>query len=542
LIDDDDDHGVDDGDEPSAAALDPDTVATGAAADSAADADDRLKGLPRILRYAMLINDRTDGSIAQRLIAEIDELCPGLPANIAWAADPAPTTGLALAAELDRLAVLRDLPLLRSLSDCARLLSVSLPCDAGRLGDFRRVTRAMRIAFDDCADDLVEEQRCDLERFIAGWATLPTAADMAGAPGTWPAVNFAARLGDQMARYRIRSAAADAARRVRRDLDRQPDATRGPDAATSTPARTAPRSGQAEPAPATPLPPHHVLVGRIDDVGIGSAKLKGIVEPVKDVLNIPLPLIETPALDQVRSTLRAEFPHAAAVIDFALADLIGRPVVKLRPLLLVGEPGGGKSRFARRFSETLGLSIWWVDAAQSDGAVLGGTDRRWHSAECCHPLLAIARGRSANPIILLDELEKAGTRTDYGRLWDCLLGLLEPETSSRYPDPALQIPLDLSHVNYLATANSLEPLPAPLHDRFRIVAFPKPALADLDALLPGLFKTLAAERGIDARWIAPLDPDERAAVTSAWPGGSVRRLLRILDAILQARDQHATRQ
>lgn len=539
MIDSDDDHGFDDNDESSAASLDPDTIATGAAADSAADADDRLKGLPRILRYAMLVNDRTDGSIAQRLIAEIDELCPDLPANIAWAADPAATTGLALAAELDQLAVLRDLPLLRTLGDCARLLSLSLPCDAGRLGDFRRVTRAMRIAFDDCADDLVEEQRCDLERFIAGWAALPTAAD---ATGVWPAVNFAARLGDQMARYRIRSAAADAARRVRRDLDPQPDATRGPDAATSTPARTAPRSGPAEPAPATPLPPHHVVVGRLNQVEGGSAKLKGIVEPVKDVLNIPLPLIETPALDRVRSTLVAEFPHAAAVINVALADLIGRPVIRLRPLLLVGEPGGGKSHFVRRLGEVLGLSIWRVDAAQSDGAVLGGTDRRWHSAECCHPLLAIARGRSANPVILLDELEKAGTRTDYGRLWDCLLGLLEPETSSRYPDPALQIPLDLSHVNYLATANSLEPLPAPLRDRFRIVTFPKPTVADLDALLPGLFKTLAAERGIDARWIAPLAADERNAIASAWPGGSVRRLLRILDAVLQARDRHATRQ
>lgn len=107
---------------------------------------------------------------------------------------------------------------------------------------------------------------------------------------------------------------------------------------------------------------------------------------------------------------------------------------------------------------------------------------------------------------------------------------------------ALQIPLDLSHVNYLATANSLEPLPAPLRDRFRIVTFPKPTVADLDALLPGLFKTLATERRIDARWIAPLDADERNAIASAWPGGSVRRLLRILDAILQARDQHATRQ
>lgn len=203
MIDSDDDHGVDDGDEPSAAALDPDTIATGAAADSAADADDRLKGLPRILRYAMLINDHTDGSIAQRLMAEIAELCPDLPVNIAWAADPATTTGLALAAELDRLAVLYDLPLLRSLGDCARLLSLTLPCDAERLRDFRRVTRAMCIAFNDSADDLAEEQRCDLERFIAGWAALPTAADMAGAPGTWPAVNFAARLGDRMARYRI---------------------------------------------------------------------------------------------------------------------------------------------------------------------------------------------------------------------------------------------------------------------------------------------------------------------------------------------------
>lgn len=182
MIDSDDDHGVDDGDEPSAAALDPDTIATGAAADSAADADDRLKGLPRILRYAMLINDHTDGSIAQRLMAEIAELCPDLPVNIAWAADPATTTGLALAAELDRLAVLYDLPLLRSLGDCARLLSLTLPCDAERLRDFRRVTRAMCIAFNDSADDLAEEQRCDLERFIAGWAALPTAADMAGAP------------------------------------------------------------------------------------------------------------------------------------------------------------------------------------------------------------------------------------------------------------------------------------------------------------------------------------------------------------------------
>jgi hypothetical protein len=257
----------------------------------------------------------------------------------------------------------------------------------------------------------------------------------------------------------------------------------------------------------------------MDDVEINSPKLKDLIEPVKPVLNAALPLVETPPLDRIQSALMMEFPCAVDAIDFALADLIGRPVVKMRPLLLVGEPGGGKSRFAHRFGEALGLPIWRIDAAQSDGSAMGGTDRRWHSAECCHPLLAIARGRNANPLILIDELEKAATRTDYGRLWDCLLGLFEPETSSRYPDPALQIPLDLSHVNYLPTANSLEPLPAPLRDRFQIVMFPKPTIEHLDALLPSLLQAIATERGVHARWIAPINAIDRAAIAKHWPAG-----------------------
>jgi ATP-dependent Lon protease len=280
----------------------------------------------------------------------------------------------------------------------------------------------------------------------------------------------------------------------------------------------------------------------MNEIEMRSVKLKDLIVPVREILNVPVPLVETPPLDRIRSALMVEFPYAIQVIDFALADLMGRSVVKMRPLLLVGDPGGGKSRFARRLGELLNLTVWRIDAAQSDGSAFAGTDRRWHSAECCHPLLAIARGRTANPLILIDELEKAATRTDYGRLWDCLLGFIEPETGSRYPDPALQIRLDLSHVNYIATANSLQPLPMPLRDRFRIMYFPKPTIDDLDALLPGLLQAIAAERGVDARWITPIDVVERAIITKHWPGGSIRRLLRILEAVLQARDHRATRQ
>jgi hypothetical protein len=68
-----------------------------------------------------------------------------------------------------------------------------------------------------------------------------------------------------------------------------------------------------------------------------------------------------------------------------------------------------------------------------------------------------------------ENIGRTGTRADYGRRWDCLLGFLQPETNARYPDPALQTNLDLSQVSYVATANSLDPLPSPLRDRFRVV-------------------------------------------------------------------------
>jgi ATP-dependent Lon protease len=236
-----------------------------------------------------------------------------------------------------------------------------------------------------------------------------------------------------------------------------------------------------------------------------------------------------------------EFPYAIDVIDFALTDLVGRITVRLRPLLIVGEPGGGKSRFARRLGEILGLSVWRSDASRSDGAMFGGTDRRWYSAEPCHPFLAVAQGKTANPLVLIDEIEKAGTRSDYGRFWDCLLGFLEPETNSRYPDPALQTNLNLSQVSYVATANSLDPLPSPLRDRFRVVRFPKPTQDHLDALLPAVMADLARERGLDQNWVTPLNAIERAAVANYWQGGSVRLLRRIVEVVLLERDSRASR-
>jgi ATPase family protein associated with various cellular activities (AAA) len=504
-----------------------DAISTGAAADSA-DWDERLKGLPRLLRFAMLISHKAR-HIKPRLIAEISELCPALAVNAAWAATADVATGLALAKELDRRAVTENEPNLRSLADCVRLSCLPVPRDATYFEEHRRVGKALVQAFYATSHRAGEQIRCDLECFTFGWAALPACTDRL--PKDLPAAANAAILGGTMAEHRI--AAVETAARLRAEQEEKRKEEEDKKAADAI---------QRAPAPAMEgIHNHHLVVARLSSDAMKNPKLKDILGPLKSVINAKLPLVEVPPLHQVRDTLIFEFPYASEVIDFALADLVGRATVRLRPLLLVGDPGGGKSRFARRLGEVLGLSVWREDGSRADGAVFAGTDRRWYSAEPCHPFLAVAAGKIANPLCLIEEVEKAATRSDYGRLWDCLLGFFEPETSVRYPDPALQTNLDLSHVSYVCTANNLDPLPGPIRDRMRVVTFPKPRPDDLDLLLPAVIADLIRERGLDQSWVPPLDGEERALVARYWRGGSVRRLRRIVETLLRERDVRATR-
>jgi hypothetical protein len=166
----------------------PDAVSTGAAADSA-DSSERLKTLPRLLRYAMLICDHAD-HVVMRLVAEIDELCPQLPQNAAWAAAPYSDVGLELAAELDRRAVTQNEPNLRSLADCVRLLSLPTPHHATQFRGYRRVGKALVQAFRRMSRNPDERLVCDLERFTFGWAALPACTDLVP-KGSIAAVNAA---------------------------------------------------------------------------------------------------------------------------------------------------------------------------------------------------------------------------------------------------------------------------------------------------------------------------------------------------------------
>lgn len=516
--------------------IDEDILLTGAAAD-AADLEEKLKGLPRIVRVALLIN-RGSRDIHDRLIADIEMLRPGLPLTAAFATSDDPARAMALAQDLDHCAVADDIPELRHIADCVRLVSLPMQKDLANSEDYRRVTQTLMRTLARLPDDVDRQLGADVESFCVGWAMIPALRHRLPRylrPGEM-AATYASTLGELTATRRVEAAEARAVRMEARAATQRDEAEDADDQPT-------PRARSSQP----PAPgPHQHLVARLSEKQMKYTRLKDLLPLFEGVINNPLPLVAPPPLDEVRKALLLEFPYAKNVIDTVLSDLVGRPTVLLRPTLILGSPGGGKSFFVRRISELLGVFCGRTDCSRADSTVFAGTDRRWNSAEPCHPFLAIVRARHANPIVLLDELEKAGSagagsvRIDGGRLWDCLLGFLESETSSRYPDPVLA-DVDLSHISYLATANSVTGLPRPLLDRMRLLNFPLPSRDHLGALLPAVIADLARDRGLDASWIPPLDGDEHAAVASAWPGGSVRDLRRLVEVILRDRDINATK-
>jgi hypothetical protein len=212
---------------------------------------------------------------------------------------------------------------------------------------------------------------------------------------------------------------------------------------------------------------------------------------------------EFPALEAVT----AAAPWASALIaDIArglrLQLALGRPWVQFDPLLLVGPPGIGKSWLARRLAEALRLPIAVLELGNaSDDRQLSGTARGYSNAQPAWPVMTIAATRCPNPLLIVDEIDKAGGSAQHGRPHHALLSMLEPGSAKRWPDPCLLAACDLSAVNWIACANTIDAIPKALLSRFRIVKLAMPEPAHFDAALTSVLGDLAD------RWDLPLNID-----------------------------------
>ena len=275
-----------------------------------------------------------------------------------------------------------------------------------------------------------------------------------------------------------------------------------------------------------------------------AAKLNQFQTAYKNLVDAEVRLVIASDVARIRDQLYAEYPHATAAISLVTRDLRDGKPISLKPMLLVGSPGCGKSRLVRRLGWLLGLYVYRFDgAASTDSVSFSGTARGWSNTEACVPIRAVLQSQKANPIVMVDEIDKSsGAPGHNGRLFDAIVPFLERETSEQYRDQSLDAVLNLSMLTFISTANSTERLPAPLKDRFRIVKVPDPTLAHLPALAANVMKDIARddeERSHDA----PLAGDELSVIGKAWEkaGFSMRKLQKIVQATLQARDVCAPR-
>ncbi|MDQ0320838.1 hypothetical protein QO002_002976 [Pararhizobium capsulatum DSM 1112] len=274
--------------------------------------------------------------------------------------------------------------------------------------------------------------------------------------------------------------------------------------------------------------------------GVGNdttAEGKRVAKEFEKFKQRALPLPGMPQLSEVRARLIAEFPYAVTVIDNVLEGLDGRANVYLRPMILLGAPGSGKTEFAKRLSKELGAPFEVISCGGLSDSAIGGTARRWSSGEPSLAIMAVRRHRCAGPIIILDEIDKIGTSRNNGNVHDVLIGLYEPVTSRCWHDPYIQAPCDLSHVSWMMTANSIEPIPGALRDRCRILRFPTPGADQLPTLAPRILERLYIDAGYDPRWAKPLEGFELDALAKVWTGGSIRRLERVVEGLRKAREQ-----
>lgn len=293
-------------------------------------------------------------------------------------------------------------------------------------------------------------------------------------------------------------------------------------------------------AAASPPPGSAVIFPSSVLAGVGrSDNVKELQRILKDVLDKPLPGVRVPSdWDAWERALLARHPNGGRFFRAIRRSQGSREFWGHAVVCADGPPGTGKSAMCRSIAEVSGLAVKRYQCDNASDNSYGGTAIRWTSAQQDFVTGCMVEFKSRTFVAILDEIEKAaGSRdTNSGRLHDVLLGQWEPETASRWTSNFLCHDVDLTGVVFLATANDASTLPAPLRDRMVVARVEEPTADDLAALAPQVAREACRRQGLDERW-GVLDAVEMASLAAAWPGGSVRRLVRLVEVVLRARDE-----
>ncbi|WP_043699753.1 AAA family ATPase [Tepidimonas taiwanensis] len=190
-----------------------------------------------------------------------------------------------------------------------------------------------------------------------------------------------------------------------------------------------------------------------------------------------------------------QLPNFRAVLDdikrhVALAQ-DSSDSLEITPLLLLGPPGVGKTHFAQQLAELLATTMTLVPmSSMTAGWLLSGASSQWKGAKPGKVFEALVEGNYANPVIVVDEIDKASD-AQYDPL-GALYGLLEPQTAQRFVDEFAEVPIDASQVIWITTANDERGIPEPILNRMNVFEIAPPTRDEARRIARQLYQRLRA--------------------------------------------------